>query len=638
MANLKEQNWLFRWRFGAALLVGAGLLLSAGTAVAQSGVTERGLMVSKRTGVAIGSVWGLFIGVSKFDDASLNLRYAAKDAELLHGFFKKQFKGRVDEDHFTLLTNQKASRKAILKALKSVANRAFPDDLVFIFIATHGLPNDDNSDIFFFTPETDASVPSADGVSRSDLVNQLRRSKAGKIVIMLDACHAGSFSSSGLAFRGAETSEANKLLRGIGSAQDGVAVMMSSSAAERSQESDDFCGGHGAFSCALHDGLSGEANTNGNEYVELRELSDYVYKRVKKMSGGVQNPAIEGKFDNDLPLAIVEAQRAPEMGRKVTVEIGGGSAKDYKAPDVSDYEKLAADAARLESEKKRTDQAIKAYLESLEKAWKSVQKVAATTAVPKADRLKVVQKFLSEFQSDNPHTAEAQKLAAALQAHDEASSGDVLAPTYDAGIEWVWSDPAGLYFAKTETTVAQYEACVQAGSCKSGDHETKSDNKQCNWGHADRGDHPMNCIKWAGATSFCEWAGGRLPREDEWYAEASDSDQRDYAWGNKSPSCSLCVMNDGRTKGSARGKTDGCGEARTWPVCSKPSGNSVSGLCDMTGNVWEWLGGGRGMHMLRGGSWYHFNPVHMRASYRPRGIPDYSSNRNGFRCVRTSQP
>ncbi len=259
-------------------------------------------MVSKRTGVAIGSVWGLFIGVSKFDDSSLNLSYAAKDAKMLHAFFKKQFKGRVDGDHFTLLTDSKATRKAILGALKSLGNRAFPGDLVFIFIATHGLPNDDNTDIFFFTPETDASLPSADGVSRSDLVSQLRRSKAGKIVIMLDACHSGSFSSSGLAFRGADASAVNKLLKGIGSSQDGVAVMMSSSAAERSQESDDFCGGHGAFSCALHDGLSGKANTNGNEYVELRELSDYVYKRVKVMSGGVQNPAIEGKFDNDLPL------------------------------------------------------------------------------------------------------------------------------------------------------------------------------------------------------------------------------------------------------------------------------------------------------------------------------------------------
>ena len=214
------------------------------------------------------------------------------------------------------------------------------EDLVFIFIATHGLPNDQNTDIYFFTPSTDVNLPSADAVSRTDLLGQLQASKAGKIVIMLDACHAGSFSSAGLAFRGADAAEVNRLLKGIGSAQEGVAVLMSSSASERSQESEKFCGGHGAFSCALHDGLSGKANTDGNEYVELRELSDYVFRRVKEMSGGVQNPAIEGKFDNDLPLSIVEMKRAPEMGKKVAVAIGGsGSGTDYRIPDVSDYEK-----------------------------------------------------------------------------------------------------------------------------------------------------------------------------------------------------------------------------------------------------------------------------------------------------------
>ena len=36
-------------------------------------------------------------------------------------------------------------------------------------------------------------------------------------------------------------------------------------------------------------------------------------------------------------------------------------------------------------------------------------------------------------------------------------------------------------------------------------------------------------------------------------------------------------------------ETDGCGENKTWPVCSKKSGNTVHGLCDMGGNVWEWV-------------------------------------------------
>ena len=34
---------------------------------------------------------------------------------------------------------------------------------------------------------------------------------------------------------------------------------------------------------------------------------------------------------------------------------------------------------------------------------------------------------------------------------------------------------------------------------------------------------------------------------------------------------------------------DGCGENRTWPVCSKSEGNTTQELCDMAGNILEWV-------------------------------------------------
>jgi formylglycine-generating enzyme required for sulfatase activity len=200
------------------------------------------------------------------------------------------------------------------------------------------------------------------------------------------------------------------------------------------------------------------------------------------------------------------------------------------------------------------------------------------------------------------------------------------------GVDWIWSEPAGLHFARTETTVAQYQACMNDGGC---DREHISSRLYfpdapflCVWGCTDCDDYPMTCISWYGAAEFCKWAGGRLPTADEWYAEASDGGEREFPWGNEAPDCSKCIRDDGG---------DGCGKDRPWPVCSKPPGNSVSGLCDMAGNVWEWTSSPRdGGRVGCGGSWQHEG---VKTSTRPKLVAGSRTLGSvGFRCVRSTRP
>jgi formylglycine-generating enzyme required for sulfatase activity len=202
-----------------------------------------------------------------------------------------------------------------------------------------------------------------------------------------------------------------------------------------------------------------------------------------------------------------------------------------------------------------------------------------------------------------------------------------------------------------EVTVAEYRKCVDAGKCPvPGSIE---DNKRCNWGQEDRDSHPINCVSWAQARTYCEFAGKRLPTEAEWEKAARGSDGRRYPWGGDRPDCELAVTS----------RLDkGCGKEGTWPVCSLPKGNSPFGLCDMVGNVWEWVadwyaadtyrnqtaavfdktvallknpgGPEKGRErVLRGGSWTSKLPESVRTSTRFYFAPDVKLGNFGFRCA-----
>jgi formylglycine-generating enzyme required for sulfatase activity len=197
-----------------------------------------------------------------------------------------------------------------------------------------------------------------------------------------------------------------------------------------------------------------------------------------------------------------------------------------------------------------------------------------------------------------------------------------------------------------EVTVADFAACVSSGSCVPPDSDSG-----CNWGVAGHDAHPVNCLDWYQASSYCGWAGKRLPTEAEWERAAGGTDGRTYPWGEATPSCTYAVMHDDSGWG--------CGADGTWPVGSIPAGVSPVGALDIAGNVQEWvsdwydvdyyasspyanptgpLTGTR--KVMRGGSWANpadspipFFQTTDRDSEEP-AISKYSSN--GFRCAKDS--
>lgn len=191
--------------------------------------------------------------------------------------------------------------------------------------------------------------------------------------------------------------------------------------------------------------------------------------------------------------------------------------------------------------------------------------------------------------------------------------------------------------SKSEVTVSQYGECVNEGKC------TKPDKgSYCNWGKYERRDHPVNCVSWEQARAFAQWVGGRLPTEAEWeYTARSRGKAQRYPWAGNEISCMHAVTVDSAG--------EGCGRSSTWPVCSTTKGNTEQGVCDMVGNVWEWVediyvpnythrdskvaqyNSGRA-RVRRGGSWYSPRDE-LSATRRGKMLPQQNQSMVGFRVV-----
>ncbi len=192
-------------------------------------------------------------------------------------------------------------------------------------------------------------------------------------------------------------------------------------------------------------------------------------------------------------------------------------------------------------------------------------------------------------------------------------------------------------FAISDTlvTVEQYAECVIKGGCTE-----PGTGSYCNWGVAGRQRHPINCVDWDQANQFAKFKGARLPSESEYeYAATSGGKNQKYPWGNEDATRDRAVM-------SGNG---------TMPVCSKPAGNTAQGLCDMSGNVWEWVQdkyqgsyagaptdgsafeGPGDYRVIRGGSCFITDAGNLRADVRGDFDPDSRRGGIGFRLARSSR-
>ncbi len=250
----------------------------------------------------ISKVWALAVGVSNYDMPNiLTLKYPHSDAFRMYAFWKSPEGGSLDDKHSQVLVNDQATKQGIIDSMRQMFRQADENDLVAFFYSGHGLkgaflPTDyDGANIRLFHSE----------------VNDLMTACPAKYkLVIADACNSGSYLASKSVnndiFRSSQQDVQDAFFRELNRASPGTAFILSSQADEESLEVSTLH--QSIFSYFVLRGMKGEANTNDDEVVTIKELFDYVYRKVTTYAlslGKVQTPVLKGTFDPNMPVAMI---------------------------------------------------------------------------------------------------------------------------------------------------------------------------------------------------------------------------------------------------------------------------------------------------------------------------------------------
>jgi|HubBroStandDraft_6_1064221.scaffolds.fasta_scaffold07077_4 hypothetical protein len=191
--------------------------------------------------------WALVIGINKFKDTRVpRLKYTSKDARDFAALLKDPTYGRFADDHVHLVTDDQASTRKIKEELNWLARSAGKDDLVVVFLSSHGTPREKDTAGVNYVITNDTDLKDADSLFATalpmvELVDVVRtRMQARRAAIFLDTCHSGAMAAAA-AFNSAQVSDAtfDRLTQGVGRV-----IIASSEAKQKSYENDKVQNGY----------------------------------------------------------------------------------------------------------------------------------------------------------------------------------------------------------------------------------------------------------------------------------------------------------------------------------------------------------------------------------------------------------
>ncbi len=273
--------------------------------------------------------YALLIGVANYQQVSDLPAAILNDAQDIAATLTSAVYCGYNPANVVTLLDAQATRAAILTGLAELAVRAGTDDTACVFFSGHGAvvgsPGDEDS--VLVTVDTDLADIEGTSISSAEFGQALSKIKAKRVLVFIDACHAGGAAISKLLTDG----KGHEFKSGYSpntfarlATGSGRALMASCRADEVSAV---FPGARNSvFTSALLAGLRGAADKAGSGFIKLFDLFNYVAEEVPKQIPNDQHPIFKAE-NLEVNFAI-----ALSLGGKKAAAPSGSAGTDSSVP------------------------------------------------------------------------------------------------------------------------------------------------------------------------------------------------------------------------------------------------------------------------------------------------------------------
>jgi len=263
--------------------------------------------------------WALVVGISRFSDRSIPaLNYTTADATSFAAELTDPAIGKFPASQVHVLTDEQATTKNIKEGLNWIARHAQPNDLVLIYVATHGTPRTADSAgganyLITYDTETasggnvDEDAIYATAYPMVELANAVAtRMKALRTAVILDTCYSGGSlknESAQMMAGVANTAPSGQMLQRM-SEGTGRIVMAASRVDEQSLESAELK--HGYFTYFLL-----QAIKDGKGTAPLSQIFGVAAQQVSQRASaqGLRQHPVMSRSSEDADFALGVAGR-----------------------------------------------------------------------------------------------------------------------------------------------------------------------------------------------------------------------------------------------------------------------------------------------------------------------------------------